>query len=274
LREYSKINSVFFMGIKIYQIDTFTNEVFSGNPAAVCPLSNWLNDATLQKIAMENNISTAFYIKNDDHYQIRWFTPTVEATLCGHATFAAAYVLFNFENHKEENILFSSPRSGVLTASKSQNLVSLNFQSDILNEVELTEMFIKCFNIKPKSVFKGKRDYLFLFNSAQDILSIKPEIQTISTLEGRGIIVTSKAKAKEIDFVSRYFPAKLNELEDPVCASAHTSLIPFWAKKLGKTDLSTIQLSERKGYLKCKYLNDRVEIGGEGRLYMMGKIDI
>ena len=260
------------MEIKIYQIDTFTNEIFSGNPAAVCPLSYWLEDTILQNIAMENNISTAFYVKKDNHYQIRWFTPTVEANLCGHATFAAVYVLFNYENHKENNILFYSPRSGNLTATKSRNLLFLNFQSDVLNKIELTEKFIKCFNIRPQSVFKGKRDYLFLFNNEQEVSSIKPEIKAISALEGRGIIVTTQAK--EIDFVSRYFPVKLNELEDPVCASAHTSLIPFWAERLGKTDLSAIQLSERKGYLKCKYLNDRVEIGGDGKLYMMGKINI
>ncbi len=260
------------MKIKIYQIDTFTNTVFSGNPAAVCPLSDWLDDTTLQKIAMENNISTAFYVKNDAHYQIRCFSPTIEANLCGHAIFAAAYVLFYYENHKGNNILFYSPKSGNLTASNSQHLLSLNFPSEILSRIELTEKFLKCFNVKPKSVYKGKRDYMFLFNNEQEVLSIKSNIQIISTLEGRGIIVTSKAK--EVDFVSRYFPVKLNELEDPVCASAHMSLIPFWAKRLGKTDLTTIQLSERKGYLACKHLENRVEIGGKGRLYLIGKIEI
>ena len=151
---------------KIYQIDAFTSKVFSGNPAAVCPLDQWLSDDILQKIAMENNLAeTAFYIKKDDQYHIRWFTPTVEVDLCGHATLAAAYVLFNIENHSENIIHFYSPRSGELAVSKKGDSLTLNFPSDVIEQIELSDEIIACFDISPKMAFKGKTDYLLLFET-------------------------------------------------------------------------------------------------------------
>lgn len=256
---------------KIYQIDAFADKVFSGNPAAVCPLEQWLSDDMLQKIAMENNLAeTAFYVKQDKQYQIRWFTPTVEVDLCGHATLAAAFVLFNHENYKENTIHFYSPRSGMLTVTKKGELLTLNFPADIFEQVELSDEIRACFNIKPQSAFKGKTDYLLVFDKEDEIRNLNPVLSAISKLNGRGVIVT--AKGNKVDFVSRFFAPQSGINEDPVTGSAHTTLTPYWAKQLNKTELTTIQLSERKGYLQCSYLNDRVEISGQGKLYLIGEI--
>ncbi len=256
---------------KIYQIDAFTDKVFSGNPAAVCPLDHWLSDDILQKVAMENNLAeTAFYVKHNNQYEIRWFTPTVEVDLCGHATLAAAFVLFNHENYHEKTIQFYSPRSGALTVTKEGELLVLNFPSDQFQPIELSSEIIGCFDMVPTAAFKGKTDYLLVFGSEEEIERAVPVYDTISKLKARGVIIT--AKGKEVDFVSRFFAPQSGVNEDPVTGSAHTTLTPYWAKQLGKTDLTTIQLSKRKGYLQCKYLNDRVEIGGQGKLYLIGEI--
>ena len=259
------------MKLKIYQVDAFAEKVFSGNPAAVCPLDEWLSNDTLQKIAMENNLAeTTFYVKQGNQYQIRWFTPTIEVDLCGHATLAAAFVLFNCENHKENIIHFHSPRSGALTVSKKGELLTLNFPTDIFEPIELSAEIKDCFDIKPQSAFKGKTDYLFVFKNEDEIRKLSPAFDSISKLDARGVIVT--AKGDSVDFVSRFFAPQSGINEDPVTGSAHTTLTPFWAKQLGKTELTALQLSSRQGYLQCTYLNDRVEISGQGKLYLTGEI--
>lgn len=256
---------------KIYQIDAFTDKVFSGNPAAVCPLTQWLSDDILQKIAMENNLAeTVFYVKDDDQFQIRWFTPTVEVDLCGHATLAAAFVLFNHENYTGDLIHFYSPRSGALTVTKSGALLTLNFPTDVFEPVELSGNITDCFNIKPRLAFKGKTDYMLVFDKEEEIRNVIPAFDHISKLKGRGVIITSKGDA--VDFVSRFFAPQSGIIEDPVTGSAHTTLTPYWAKVIGKTELTAMQLSERTGYLECRYLNDRVEISGQGKLYLIGEI--
>jgi len=256
---------------KLYQIDAFANKVFSGNPAAVCPLEQWLSDELLQKIAMENNLAeTAFYVKHGDQYQLRWFTPTVEVDLCGHATLAAAYVLFNHESHIGNTIHFHSPRSGILTVTKEGELLTLNFPTDQLESIELTDELISGFNIRPQLAFKGKTDYMLVYDNEEEIKKIIPSFDVISKLKARGIIVT--AEGDKVDFVSRFFAPAAGVNEDPVTGSAHTTLIPYWSKRLGKTELTAIQLSPRTGHLKCKYLNDRVEISGQGKLYLIGEI--
>ena len=258
---------------KIYQIDAFADKVFSGNPAAVCPLDTWLSDETMLKIAAENNLSeTAFYVKKGDKFEIRWFTPTVEVDLCGHATLATAYVLFNHENYTESTIRFYSARSGTLTVTKNGDLITLNFPSDNIEEIELTDEISNCFNLRPISAFKGKTDYLLVFKNEEEIIDIQPVFNQISKLNARGVIVT--AKGNEVDFVSRFFGPQVGVDEDPVTGSAHTTLVPYWSKQLNKTEMTAIQLSERKGYLRTKYLDDRVEIGGEGKLYLIGEIFI
>lgn len=257
--------------MKLYQIDAFSKTVFSGNPAAVCPLEEWLSDSIMQKIAAENNLAeTAFYVKNGDKYEIRWFTPKIEVDLCGHATLAAAYVLFHFENHKAHQITFYSPRSGELTVTKEADLLSLNFPVDVLEPILLTPEITDGLNIKPIQAFKGKTDYMLLFNTEDEILNLKPNFEKIAKLQARGIIVT--AKGNNSDFVSRFFAPKSGINEDPVTGSAHTTLIPFWAKELNKTKLSAIQLSERRGYLDCELLENRVRISGYAKCYLIGNL--
>jgi len=256
---------------KIYQVDAFTNQVFTGNPAAVCPLNRWLSDDTLQNIALENNLAeTAFYVKQEGKYEIRWFTPTMEVDLCGHATLAAAFVLFNCENHKSDIINFYSPRSGTLTVKKQDELLVLNFPTDIMEPIEIGNEITGAFDRKPIAAFKGKTDYLLLYSNEEEIKNIRPNFDLIAKLPVRGVIVT--AKGHQADFVSRFFAPQSGINEDPVTGSAHTTLIPYWAEKLNKTELTAMQLSKRKGHLFCKYLNDRVEIGGEAKLYLTGEI--
>lgn len=256
---------------KIYQVDAFAHNVFSGNPAAVCPLTEWLSDELLQQIAMENNLAeTAFYVKQNHQYEIRWFTPTVEVDLCGHATLAAAFVLFYYEGHADSTIQFYSPRSGALPVTQKGELLTLNFPTDVYAPVELSAELLDCFTTKPRLAFKGKTDYMLVFNTQDEIENITPLLDNIAKLKGRGVIVT--AKGNTVDFVSRFFAPQAGIDEDPVTGSAHTTLTPYWAKELGKTELTAIQLSARKGYLQCTYLNDRVEISGQGKLYLTGEI--
>lgn len=258
---------------KIYQIDAFTNKLFSGNPAAVCPLDQWLSDDIMLNIAAENNLAeTAFYVKKDNKVEIRWFTPLVEVDLCGHATLATAFVLFNHENYTGNTIEFYSPRSGTLTVVKNGEFLTLNFPTDKFEEVVISDEIIKCFNLKPKSAFKGKTDYLFVFENEVDIINIKPAFYEILKLNVRGVIIS--AKGNGVDFVSRFFAPQVGVNEDPVTGSAHTTLIPYWAKQLNKVELTAIQLSKRTGHLQCKFLNDRVEISGQGKLYLTGEINI
>jgi len=259
------------MNQKIYQVDAFATELFSGNPAAVCPLSHWPEDELLQKIAMENNLAeTAFYVKKGDQYELRWFTPAVEVDLCGHATLATAFVLFNFENHLGNSINFYSPRSGSLPVTKQADYITLNFPTDQLNPLELSEELLAAFSIQPQLAFKGKSDYLLVYENETEIKNCIPIIDKISKLNARGVIIT--APGDQVDFVSRFFGPAVGVNEDPVTGSAHTSLIPYWAERLRKTDMNAIQLSARKGFLKCKYLNERVEISGKGKLYLSGEI--
>ena len=261
------------MSQKIYQVDAFTDEIFKGNPAAVCPLKYWLKDDIMQKIAMENNLSeTAFCVKDGDYYQIRWFTPTVEVDLCGHATLATAFVLFNNENHEGNIIWFNSMRSGELSVTRSGELLTLNFPADVISQPEQNKQIGECFNIKPMLVYKGKTDYMLVFSTETDIKQLIPDLNQIRKLNCRGVIVT--APGEYVDFVSRFFGPQSGVDEDPVTGSAHTTLTPYWSQRLEKKTLTAIQLSARKGFLTCKINDHRVEISGKCRLYLKGEIFI
>ena len=226
------------MKIPIYQVDAFTNERFKGNPAAVCPLSDWLPDAVMQNIAAENNLAeTAFIVAAGAQYEIRWFTPTVEVDLCGHATLASAFVLFNELGFAEDQINFVSHQSGPLSVTKIGSVLALNFPVDSLIE-----------------------------------LPFKPDFEALKVHQVRGIIVT--ALGETTDFVSRFFGPACGVNEDPVTGSAHTTLTPYWASVLGKNELTARQLSLRTGSLSCKLLGDRVEIAGEAMLYLRGEINV
>ncbi|MEI6885719.1 MAG: PhzF family phenazine biosynthesis protein [Bacteroidota bacterium] len=256
---------------RMYQVDAFAETVFTGNPAAVCPLDTWLSDEIMQKIAMENNLAeTAFFVKKDEIYELRWFTPKVEVDLCGHATLAAAYVLFNHENFNEKVVRFYSPRSGELTVTKNGDLLTLNFPADVYQQIGLSDEIRDAFNKMPLSAYKGKTDYLLVFDKEDDIKTLVPGFDAIARLGGRGLIAT--AKGDTVDFVSRFFAPQSGVYEDPVTGSAHTTLVPYWHSRLCKSEMTAIQLSQRKGYLQCKYLNDRVEISGQGKLYLVGEI--
>jgi PhzF family phenazine biosynthesis protein len=259
------------MKLKIYQVDAFTDKTFSGNPAAVCPLDEWISDDLLQKVAMENNLAeTAFYVMKENEYEIRWFTPTTEVALCGHATLATAFVLFNYEDHEGNKIVFNSRQSGQLIVTKEGEFLTLNFPADTLEEVEISQELTDCFDIKPIKAFKGATDYMLVFENKSQIRTIQPNLNEISKLNCRGVIVT--AKGDHVDFVSRFFAPQSGINEDPVTGSAHTTLIPYWAKKYGKNHLTAIQLSKRTGNLKCRYLNNRVEISGQAKLYLIGDL--
>ena len=261
------------MKLRIYQVDAFTSELFGGNPAAICPLKSWLPAELMQKIAMENNLSeTAFYVKEKNKYSIRWFTPTVEVDLCGHATLASAFVLFNYEGHEKDAITFSTLKSGALKVKRHKHLLTLDFPSDKIEKVELNPELLKCFKAKPAEAFRGKTDYMLVFNNEEEITNLQPDFSAIRKLNARGVIAT--AKGNEADFVSRFFGPQSGVNEDPVTGSAHTTLVPYWANKTEKKNLSAIQLSGRKGFLKCKYEGARVKISGQCTMYLKGEIFI
>lgn len=261
------------MKLKIYQVDAFAKQVFQGNPAAVVPLKQWLEDDLLQKIALENNLSeTAFFVKENDHFILRWFTPTTEVDLCGHATLATAHVIFNYEGHEEDLIIFFSPRSGKLTVKKNGDEMIMDFPKDDVLPVELSEKLLAPFYPKPMEAFKGKSDYVLIFENEEMIKDLEFDLQLISKIQARGVIVT--APGKTVDFVSRFFGPQVGVPEDPVTGSAHMTLTPIWSKKLGKTSLSARQLSARGGFLECILKNDRVEIMGQAVTYMQGEITL
>ncbi|MBH2003105.1 MAG: PhzF family phenazine biosynthesis protein [Sphingobacteriia bacterium] len=258
---------------KIYQVDAFAEQLFSGNPAAVCPLDHWLEDDLLQKIAMENNLAeTAYFVPAGDQFQLRWFTPTTEVDLCGHATLASAYVLFHQLGYGKKVINFHSPRSGALSVTKEDGFLTLDFPADTITEVSATPDLTNGLNILPGKVFKGKTDYMLVYEHEDQIKNIIPDFAAIHAIKARGIIVT--ARGKDVDFVSRFFAPQSGVNEDPVTGSAHTTLTPFWSRMLNKQVLTAKQLSARGGFLKCSHLGERVKISGQGRLYLEGEIFI
>jgi len=258
---------------KIYQIDAFTKNVFGGNPAAVCILENWLDENLMQKIAMENNLSeTAFVVKKDDGFEIRWFAPQVEIALCGHATLASAHVLFNYFNYDDNTIKFNSHLSGDLFATKNENeSISLNFPADFPKTTEFPDKLLEGLNIKTAEIKKGKSDYLLILENEEAVINCKPNFNLLKQVEARGIIIS--AKGNDVDFVSRFFAPTCGVDEDPVTGSAHTLLIPYWSKKLNKQKLKAIQLSHRKGNLDCELIKERVKISGFATTYMIGEIN-
>lgn len=260
------------MKLQIYQADAFAAGLFKGNPAAVVLLKEWLSSEVMQQIAMENNLSeTAFFVPEGDHFHIRWFTPKAEVRLCGHATLATAHVLFNELNYQGELLEFES-LSGILTVKKVGDKLQLDFPADRAQEVEPVETFTEAFGAKPLQTYKGRTDYMLLFDSEETIQNLQPNIQLLLSTNARGVIAT--AKGKKVDFVSRFFAPAVGVNEDPVTGSAHTTLIPFWANKLDKTELTALQLSARGGQVWCTLSGDRVFIAGKAVTYLRGEIEI
>ena len=259
------------MTLKIYQVDAFTNKIFGGNPAAVCPLESWLDDEILQNIANENNLSeTAFFVKETDTFSIRWFTPTSEVDLCGHATLAASYILFNKLNYSDKKIKFTS-KSGELIVEKDNELISLNFPARNPKGIIGDDILLNALTQKPLEVYFDKTT-ICVFDNETQIRSLKPNIKDFLKLQTHGVIIT--APGDSVDFVSRFFAPDVGIDEDPVTGYAHTLLIPLWAKKLNKNKLSALQVSKRGGELFCENLDERVNISGKAVLYLEGEIFI
>jgi PhzF family phenazine biosynthesis protein len=260
------------MLIPFYQVDAFTDRLFGGNPAGVCPLDKWLPDEVMQKIAMENNLSeTAFFVRKENSFHIRWFTPKVEVNLCGHATLASAHVIFNHLSFSEEKVSFDS-RSGILNVTKEGELLILDFPANKPTRTALPDDFVQSLNITPIQCYRGKEDYLLLYKSQLEIEALVPDFRRLEKVDARAVIVT--APGDTADFVSRFFAPRVGVDEDPVTGSAHTVLIPFWAEKLGKTEMKALQLSRRGGTLFCRLRGDRVDIGGKAVTYLRGEISL
>ena len=260
------------MKIPIYQVDAFTSKVFRGNPAAVCPLKEWLPDKILQEIAKENNLSeTAFFINKNDKFDIRWFTPVSELDLAGHPTLATSHVIIKELNFKIDKIIFNTKIKDTLTVTREKNLFIMNFPSrppEIDNNIELVSEALRK---KPMALFRH-RDAVAVFENEEDIKSMKPNMEKIEKLDYAAVIIT--APGKDVDFVSRNFAPKLGIPEDPVTGSAHCELIPYWSKILNKKELLAHQISERGGKLYCTHNKDRVTIGGEAVTFLRGEIEI
>lgn len=259
------------MKISIYQIDAFASKLFTGNPAAVCPLESWIPDSMMQSIAAENDLAeTAFVVPRGTDYEIRWFTPQVEVRLCGHATLASAHALIQHGNVSANEITFHSRQSGQLQVRKEGDLYVLNFPADMCTAIDPPDDILKCLNHSPLESFRGETDFMLVFESRRQIETMEPNLHLLKQVGARALIVT--APGDDYEFVSRFFAPQAGIDEDPVTGSAHTSFIPSWANRLGKSEMLARQLSPRGGDLFCKNLGDRVEIGGHAQTYLVGEI--
>jgi PhzF family phenazine biosynthesis protein len=258
------------MKLKVYVVNAFSEKQFGGNPAAVVQLNEWLSDELMQQIAAQNNLAeTAYFVPQENDYSIRWFTPTVEVNLCGHATLASSFVMFNHLGYSRDRIIFHS-KSGPLMVTRNNGMITLDFPADEPVETVDDGLIEKALEIKPKSVYDSRFDYMVVLGSQSDIEALKPDLSLIRKLPSRGLIVT--AKGDKADFVSRCFFPQSGIDEDPVTGSAHCVLVPYWAKQTGKNRLSAIQLSARRGYLDCELSGDRVLMSGYANTYLEGDI--
>lgn len=258
------------MNLQIFQVDAFTREGFHGNPAAVVPLDDWLPAQTMLAIAGENNLAeTAFLVRKDDRIELTWFTPEIEIDLCGHATLASAYVLWNELGYYGDEIAFETPRSGTLKVIRDGELMVLDFPSRPPEDTDVPNGFVEALGDAPQKVLKS-RDYLAVYNNEAEVVALRPDFRAISELGVHAVIAT--APGDQSDFVSRFFAPSVGVDEDPVTGSAHCTLIPYWAGQLDKAVLYARQVSKRGGELFCELRGDRVRIGGNAVLYLKGEI--
>jgi len=257
------------MRYDIYQIDAFTRVPFKGNPAAVVPLDAWLPDDVMLNIAAENNLAeTAFFIANGDNYDLRWFTPAVEMDLCGHATLASAFVIFEILG-TDQSVLRFQTRSGELTVEKQGDRYVMDFPSRPASPADAPAGLIEAIGATPKEILKS-RDYLLVFESETQVKALRPDIKALKNVDAHGVIVTAPGDTS--DLVSRFFAPAVGVDEDPVTGSTHCMLIPYWAERLGKNELFARQVSSRGGELFCELRGDRVTIAGNAVLYLKGEI--
>lgn len=260
------------MKLPVYYVDAFTNSLFSGNPAAVI-FSDLDDERVMQNIAAENNLSeTAFVNFRDNKYFIRWFAPECEIDLCGHATLASAHVFFNYINTDANIFEVHSKKNGVLKVFKEEETLFLDFPTDKLISSNKHDDVFNSLGLSPIDLYEGRDDLLAIFKSESDIKNLNINVEAIKKIDKRGVIAT--APGDDSDFVSRCFFPSTGVIEDPVTGSAHTSLIPYWSKRLNKTKLIAKQLSQRGGILYCEHVDERVLIGGNSVLYLKGEIFI
>lgn len=260
------------MIIDIYQVDAFTTTILKGNPAAVCLLNDWLSDQLMQNIANENNLAETVFIKqSNNQYHLRWFTPTTEVDLCGHATLAAAHVLMKELNIQAPEITFET-RSGILRVKQNEIGYELDLPLDSYRELERYEDIVRAFGIIPSAVYRGRDDVMVVVENQQQVQNVDPNINAVEEINARGVIIT--APGKDCDFVSRFFAPQTGIIEDHVTGSAHTTLAPYWANQLGKKQLFAKQLSKRGGELYCNLSENRLLLSGSAVTYMHGKINL
>ena len=264
------------MKIPFYHVDAFASRPFEGNPAAVCPLESWLPDATLQAIAGEHNLSeTAFYVPRGSDYELRWFTPEVEVDLCGHATVASAHVIFDVRREIQGSRISFKSKSGELgvdkTGENGSTRYALDFPARPPEPCAAPANLSEALGATPQTVLAA-RDYLCVFATEDQVLSLTPDMAKIAALDRFAVIVT--APGKDCDFVSRFFAPAKGVNEDPVTGSSHCTLIPYWAGRLGKTELFARQRSRRGGELWCRHRGDRVSIAGRAITYSEGVIEL
>jgi PhzF family phenazine biosynthesis protein len=257
--------------MKQYVVDAFSDKVFGGNPAAICVMDQWLSDELMMNITIENNLSeTAFTVKEKDKYKLRWFTPGGEVDLCGHATLACAYIIFNYFETDLQKVVFST-MSGDLIVNKYDDLYELDLPAYDLREVEITQEMIDAIGATPIEAYLG-RDLLCIFDNEDTIRYMKPNMDKLKQLDGLLLQVT--AAGREVDCVSRSFAPKLSIMEDPVCGSGHCHIAPYWINKLNKQQIVAYQASKRGGTLYCSMEKDRVKLSGKASLYSIADIYI
>jgi PhzF family phenazine biosynthesis protein len=249
------------MNLPFYQIDAFASRPFEGNPAAVCLLEHWPDDALMQAIAMENNLSeTAFLVDLGDMWEIRWFTPTAEVDLCGHATLASAHALLAHRRISGDKVVFSTKKHGLLTVTRLAEGYSMDFPADNIRQAIAPQGLAQALGIEPLEVWEGREDYMVVVGSEEEVAGLAPDFRLLKQISARGVLVT--APGRQTDFVSRCFFPAVGVDEDPVTGSAHTTMTPYWSKRLGKDELTAKQLSKRSGILQCRLLGDRVMLTG------------
>jgi predicted PhzF superfamily epimerase YddE/YHI9 len=260
------------MRLPIYQVDAFTDSLFGGNPAAVCPLEAWLPEAAMQAIAAENNLSeTAFFVRDGGDYALRWFTPTVEVDLCGHATLAAGHVVFHYLEPQRETVSFHTLKAGTLIVTRRADMLVMDFPARPASPAPPPPGLFAALGGAPREVLRA-RDHLIVYDTAAEIVALNPDLAALAKVDCWAAIVTAPGESG-VDFVSRFFAPAQGVPEDPVTGSAHCTLVPYWAKRLGKMQLEARQLSRRGGALYCALQGDRVNIGGRAVIYLDGQIE-
>ena len=261
------------MIIPLYQVDAFASQVFAGNPAAVCLLDRWVDDSILQAVAAENNLSeTAFLVRNNEGFDLRWFTPVTEVALCGHGTLASAFVLFSCQKWPGEQIRFQTRKGGELVVTRRDDLLEMDFPARPAYAQAPPAGLNGALSVTPQEVLGSAEDLLVVLDSERTVKAVQPDFFALEHVACRGIIIT--ARGDRSDFVSRFFAPRVGIPEDPVTGSAHCVLVPYWAGVLRKNDLHAFQVSKRGGELFCKHAGDRVKISGKAVLYMEGTITI